>query len=175
MSSARAASCGTSFVDDGAAIVSSHLIECRVGPGCTVGPFAYVRPRTELAEGAKAGSFVEIKASHVGEGSKVPHLSYVGDTTIGEDTNIGAGTITANYDGERKHATTIGSDVKVGSDTVLVAPVTVGDDAYTGAGSVITRDIPDGALGVGRSRQDNVEGYAALRRARRGDDPPSLW
>ena len=140
------------FVDDGAAIVSSHLIGCHVGPGCSVGPFTHVRARTVLAEGAKAGTFVEIKASRVGKGSKVPHLSYVGDTTIGENTNIGAGNITANYDGERKHPTTIGNDVKVGSDTVFVAPVTVGDGAYTGAGSVITKDVPAGALGVARSR-----------------------
>jgi bifunctional UDP-N-acetylglucosamine pyrophosphorylase / glucosamine-1-phosphate N-acetyltransferase len=156
-------------VDDDASIVSSHLVQCRVGPRCTVGPFAFVRPRTELAEAAKAGSFVEIKASKVGKGSKVPHLSYIGDTTIGEGTNIGAGTITANYDGERKHPTTIGDNVKVGSDTVFVAPVEVGSDVYTGAGSIITRDIPDGALGVARARQDNIEGYSALRRARRRD------
>jgi bifunctional UDP-N-acetylglucosamine pyrophosphorylase/glucosamine-1-phosphate N-acetyltransferase len=157
-------------VDDGAAIVSSHLIGCHVGPGCSVGPFTHVRPRTELAEGSRAGSFVEIKASRVGKGSKVPHLSYVGDTTIGENSNIGAGTITANYDGEHKHPTTIGSDVKVGSDTVFVAPVTVGDGAYIGAGSTITKDVPDGALGVARSRQENVEGYAARRRGRRRDE-----
>jgi bifunctional UDP-N-acetylglucosamine pyrophosphorylase/glucosamine-1-phosphate N-acetyltransferase len=156
-------------VGDGATIVSSHLVGCHVGPRCNVGPFAHVRARTELAEGAKAGSFVEIKASRVGRGSKVPHLSYVGDTTIGENSNIGAGTITANYDGEAKHETTIGSDVKVGSDTVFVAPVTVGDGAYIGAGSVITKDVPDGALGVARGRQENVEGYAAKRRRPRRD------
>jgi bifunctional UDP-N-acetylglucosamine pyrophosphorylase/glucosamine-1-phosphate N-acetyltransferase len=157
-------------VDDGAAIVSSHLVSCHIGPGCSVGPFAHVRPRTELAEGARAGSFVEIKASRVGKGSKVPHLSYVGDTTIGDNTNIGAGTITANYDGRHKHPTVIGNDVKVGSDTVFVAPVTVGDGAYTGAGSIITKDIPDGALGVARARQEVVEGYAARRRPPRGDE-----
>ena len=156
-------------VDDGAAIVSSHLIGCHVGPGCNVGPFTHVRARTELAEGAKAGSFVEIKASRVGKGSKVPHLSYVGDTTIGENSNIGAGTITANYDGEHKHQTTIGNDVKVGSDTVFVAPVTVGDGAYIGAGSIITKDVPAGALGVARARQDNIEGYTDRRRGRRRD------
>ncbi len=156
-------------VDDGAAIVSSHLIGCHVGPGCSVGPYTHLRPGTELAAGAKAGSYVEIKASRVGKGSKVPHLSYVGDATIGENSNIGAGTITANYDGEHKHPTTIGSDVKVGSDTVFVAPVTVGDGAYIGAGSTITKDVPDGALGVARNRQENVEGYAARRRGRRRD------
>jgi bifunctional UDP-N-acetylglucosamine pyrophosphorylase/glucosamine-1-phosphate N-acetyltransferase len=105
----------------------------------------------------------------VGKGSKVPHLSYVGDTTIGENSNIGAGTITANYDGEHKHQTVIGSDVKVGSDTVFVAPVTVGDGAYIGAGSIITKDVPAGALGVARARQDNIEGYTDRRRGRRRD------
>jgi bifunctional UDP-N-acetylglucosamine pyrophosphorylase/glucosamine-1-phosphate N-acetyltransferase len=157
-------------VDDEATVVTSHLLECAVGKGCSVGPFAYVRPRTELAEGAKAGTFVEIKASRIGRGSKVPHLSYVGDATVGDDSNIGAGNITANYDGERKHPTVIGDNVKTGSDTVFVAPVTVGDDAWTAAGSVITRDIPDGALGVARSRQANVEDYAERRRLRKRRD-----
>jgi len=153
-------------VDDGATIISSHLIGCRVGPGASVGPFTHVRPGTELGPSSRAGSFVEIKKSRVGTGSKVPHLSYVGDTTIGDNTNIGAGTITANYDGERKHPTMIGSFVRVGSDTVFVAPVTVGDRAVIGAGSVITKDVPEGALGVARCRQENVEGYADRRRLR---------
>jgi bifunctional UDP-N-acetylglucosamine pyrophosphorylase / glucosamine-1-phosphate N-acetyltransferase len=153
-------------VDDGATIISSHLIGCHVGPGASVGPFTHVRPGTELGPSSRAGSFVEIKKSRVGTGSKVPHLSYVGDTTIGDDTNIGAGTITANYDGQHKHPTTIGSDVRVGSDTVFVAPVTVGDRAVIGAGSVITKDVPEGALGVARGRQENVEGYADRRRLR---------
>jgi bifunctional UDP-N-acetylglucosamine pyrophosphorylase/glucosamine-1-phosphate N-acetyltransferase len=117
-----------------------------------------------LAEGAKAGTFVEIKASRVGRGSKVPHLSYVGDAVIGENCNIAAGNITANYDGERKHTTVIGDNVKTGSDTVLVAPVTLADGAWTAAGSVITRDIPDGALGVARARQKNIESYGERRR-----------
>jgi bifunctional UDP-N-acetylglucosamine pyrophosphorylase/glucosamine-1-phosphate N-acetyltransferase len=120
-----------------------------------------------LAEGAKAGTFVEIKNSRVGERSKVPHLSYVGDALIGRDTNLGAGNITANYDGLEKHPTTIGNEVKTGSDTTFVAPVNVGDGAFTAAGSVITRDIPPGGLGVARSRQENVEGYAARRERRR--------
>jgi bifunctional UDP-N-acetylglucosamine pyrophosphorylase/glucosamine-1-phosphate N-acetyltransferase len=106
----------------------------------------------------------------VGKGSKVPHLSYIGDTTIGEGSNIGAGTITANYDGERKHPTTIGDGVKVGSDTVFVAPVSVGDGAYTGAGSTITKDVPADGLGVARGKQENVEGYARRRRLRPRDD-----
>ena len=115
---------------------------------CTVGPFAYIRPGTKLREGAKAGTFVEIKNSDVGAGSKVPHLSYIGDTEIGEDSNIGAGAITANYDGYLKHRTVIGDRVQIGVDTVLVAPVDVGDAAYTGAGSVITKNVPPGALGI---------------------------
>jgi bifunctional UDP-N-acetylglucosamine pyrophosphorylase/glucosamine-1-phosphate N-acetyltransferase len=119
-----------------------------------------------LREGSKAGTFVEIKNSDVGRGTKVPHLSYIGDADIGEQTNLGAATITANYDGYRKHRTTIGSRVKTSVDTTFVAPVTVGDDAYTGAGSVITDDVPDGALGVARARQSNLDGYAQRRRER---------
>jgi bifunctional UDP-N-acetylglucosamine pyrophosphorylase/glucosamine-1-phosphate N-acetyltransferase len=122
-----------------------------------------------LREGSKAGAFVEIKNSDVGAGSKVPHLSYIGDTDIGERSNIGAGTITANYDGYRKHRTTIGSGVKGGVDTMLVAPVSLGDDAFTAAGSVITEDVPPGALGVGRARQQNIEGYAKRRKQREAE------
>jgi bifunctional UDP-N-acetylglucosamine pyrophosphorylase / glucosamine-1-phosphate N-acetyltransferase len=154
------------FIGDGARVVASYCYDCVVGSGCSIGPFAYIRPNTVLAEGAKAGTFVEIKNSRVGERSKVPHLSYVGDALVGRDTNIGAGNITANYDGFEKHPTTIGNGVKTGSDTTFVAPVDVGDGAFTAAGSVITRDIPPGGLGVARSRQENVEGYAD-RRARR--------
>jgi bifunctional UDP-N-acetylglucosamine pyrophosphorylase/glucosamine-1-phosphate N-acetyltransferase len=132
----------------------------------SVGPFAYLRPGTVLRDGSKAGTFVEIKNSEVGAGSKVPHLSYIGDADIGEDTNLGASTITANYDGTRKHRTTIGDRVKTSVDTTLVAPVTVGDDAYTGAGSVITKDVPPGALGIARERQRNIEGYTEQRKER---------
>jgi len=138
----------------------SYLVECDVLERCSVGPFAYIRPRTTLREGARAGAFVEIKASDVGAGSKVPHLSYVGDAEVGEDANIGAGSITANWDGFRKHRTVIGDHVRIGVDTALVAPVHVGDAAYTGAGSVITRDVPPGALGISRPDQQNVEGYS---------------
>ena len=138
----------------------SYLQECEVGPRCTVGPFTHLRPGTRLGEGAKAGAFVEIKNSEIGPGVKVPHLSYVGDADLGEGTNIGAGTITANYDGARKHRTQIGKGVRTGVHTSLVAPVSVGDGAYTGAGSVITEDIPSDALGIARARQENVEGYA---------------
>ena len=155
------------FVGDRARVVSSHLLDCVVSSGCSVGPFAYIRPNTVLAEGAKAGTFVEIKNSRIGEGSKVPHLSYVGDAVVGRESNIGAGNITANYDGVEKHPTTIGNNVRTGSDTTFVAPVTVGDGAFTGAGSVITQDVPAGALGVARARQHNVPGYAERRAARR--------
>ena len=139
-----------------------------VGEDAEVGPYASLRPGTVLAAKAKAGTFVEVKAAEIGRGSKVPHLSYIGDATIGEDTNIGAGTITCNYDGFRKHHTTIGSGVFIGSDTMLVAPVEVGDGAFTGAGSVITRDVAPGALAVERSPQKELPGYAE-RRARQAD------
>ena len=128
--------------------------------GVTVGPFAYLRPGTTLRQGAKAGTFVEIKNSDIGAGTKVPHLSYIGDADVGANSNLGAATITANYDGRAKHRTTIGEDVKTSVDTTLVAPVELGDGSYTGAGSVITDDVPPGALGIARSKQRNVEGYA---------------
>jgi bifunctional UDP-N-acetylglucosamine pyrophosphorylase/glucosamine-1-phosphate N-acetyltransferase len=138
-------------------------VECDVEAGCSVGPFAHVRPGTRLGERSKAGSFVEVKNSDVGEGAKVPHLSYIGDADVGAGANIGAGTITANYDGFRKHRTKIGRDTRLAVDTSLVAPVNVGDGAYTGAGSVITEDVPPGALGISRAEQRNVEGYAEKR------------
>lgn len=157
-----------SRVEDGATVQFSVVREARIGPRASVGPFAHVRPGTVLAERAKVGTFVEIKASRVAEGAKVPHLSYVGDTTVGKGTNIGAGTVTANYDGYRKHRTEIGEDVRIGSDTMLVAPVRVGDGAVTGAGSVITKDVPAGALAVERSEQRIVEGYRARKDAEAG-------
>ena len=147
-------------VGDKARVVTSHLVRCTVGERCSIGPFAYIRPGTVLMEGAKAGTFVELKNSTIGEGSKVPHLSYVGDTVIGRHSNIAAGNITANYDGFEKHRTVIGDNVRTGSDTTIVAPVTVGDGAFTAAGSVITQDVPPGSLGVARSRQENIKGYA---------------
>jgi bifunctional UDP-N-acetylglucosamine pyrophosphorylase / glucosamine-1-phosphate N-acetyltransferase len=150
-------------VGDGVTVLRSHLVGASVEARATIGPFAYLRPGTVLREGAKAGTFVEIKNSDVGAGTKVPHLSYIGDADIGEGSNIGAGNITANYDGQSKHRTTIGSRVKTSVDTMFVAPVTVGDDVYTGAGSVITDDVPDGALGIARARQTNIEGYAERR------------
>ena len=143
----------------------SYVVEAEVLAGCNVGPFAYLRPQTLLREGAKAGAFVELKNADVGRGSKVPHLSYVGDASLGEDVNLGAGSITANYDGSRKHRTVIGDHVRVGVDTMLVAPVEIGDSAYTGAGSVITEDVPEGSLGIARAKQQNVEGFAARKAA----------
>jgi bifunctional UDP-N-acetylglucosamine pyrophosphorylase/glucosamine-1-phosphate N-acetyltransferase len=145
---------------DRVSAIQSYLDGCEALEGCTIGPFAHLRPGTRLDESAKAGAFVEIKNSSVGPGTKVPHLSYIGDADVGGGSNIGAGTITANYDGRRKHRTVIGKGVRTGVDTALVAPVSVGDGAYTGAGSVITDDVPEGALGIARAQQTNVEGYA---------------
>jgi bifunctional UDP-N-acetylglucosamine pyrophosphorylase/glucosamine-1-phosphate N-acetyltransferase len=153
-------------VDEGATVTNSVCIEAEIGPDAKVGPFAYLRPGTVLRRGAKVGSFVETKSAEVGEDARVPHLSYVGDAVIGERTNIGAATVFVNYDGEHKHRTVVGADARVGSDTMLVAPVTVGDGAYTAAGSVITQDVPPGALGVARGRQRNVGGW--VERARPG-------
>ena len=148
---------------DEVSVVHSYLQGCEVRAGATVGPFAYLRPGALLRERAKAGTFVEIKNSDIGEGTKVPHLSYVGDADVGPGTNLGAATITANYDGRRKHRTTIGANVRTSVDTTLVAPVTVGDEAYTGAGSVVTDDVPPGALAIARPRQTNIEDYARRR------------
>jgi bifunctional UDP-N-acetylglucosamine pyrophosphorylase/glucosamine-1-phosphate N-acetyltransferase len=155
-----------STIGDGCTVLSAHLVSAHVGDGCQVGPFAYLRPGARLERGAKAGTYVELKNAVLGEGAKVPHLSYVGDATIGEGTNIGAGNITANYDGFRKHRTEIGARVRTGSDCVLVAPVRIGDDAMTGAGSIITQDVPDGALGIARARQNVIEGFTAKATAR---------
>ena len=156
-------------VGDGASIVHSYLHGADVGERANVGPFAYLRPGAVLRAGSKAGAFVEIKNSDIGAGTKVPHLSYIGDTDIGEGTNIGAGTITANYDGTNKHRTTIGSGAFVSVDTMFVAPVSLGDGAYTGAGSVITDDVPPGALGIARARQRNIEGYSERRNQRKSE------
>jgi bifunctional UDP-N-acetylglucosamine pyrophosphorylase/glucosamine-1-phosphate N-acetyltransferase len=150
-------------IGDEVSVVHSYLQGCELRTGATVGPFAYLRPGALLRERAKAGTFVEIKNSDIGEGTKVPHLSYVGDADVGPGTNLGAATITANYDGRDKHRTTVGAGVRTAVDTTLVAPVTVGDDAYTGAGSVITEDVPPGALAIARPRQSTIEGYADRR------------
>lgn len=147
----------------------SYLLECDVADRCNVGPFAYLRPHAELAEGAKAGTFVEIKNSRIGAGSKVPHLSYIGDADVGEGANLGASTITANYDGFTKSRTKIGHGARTGVDTTLIAPVALGDSAYTGAGSVITEDVSPGALGLTRPEQVQIDGYAE-RKAKEHQD-----
>ncbi|HTY96105.1 MAG TPA: bifunctional UDP-N-acetylglucosamine diphosphorylase/glucosamine-1-phosphate N-acetyltransferase GlmU [Solirubrobacteraceae bacterium] len=155
---------GSTRIGSECTIRHSYLVDCMLEDGVSVGPFGYLRPGTVLRRGSKSGTFVEIKNSDIGEGAKVPHLSYIGDATVGERTNLGAATITANYDGRAKHRTSIGADVHTGVDTTFVAPVEVGDGAYTGAGSVITEDVPPGALGMARERQQNIEGYADRHR-----------
>ncbi len=155
---------GATRIGEDCTVKHSYLLDCLLEDGASVGPFGYLRPGAVLRKGAKAGTFVEVKNSDIGAGAKVPHLSYIGDADVGERTNLGAGTITANYDGREKHRTRIGSGVRGGVDTAFVAPVTVGDEAYTAAGSVVTEDVPPGALAVGRARQENVEGYAERRR-----------
>jgi bifunctional UDP-N-acetylglucosamine pyrophosphorylase/glucosamine-1-phosphate N-acetyltransferase len=138
----------------------AYILDSVLEDRTSVGPFAYLRPGTVLRAGAKVGTYVEVKNSDIGPGSKIPHLSYIGDADVGARTNLGAATITANYDGRAKHRTTVGDDVSTSVDTTLVAPVTLGDGAYTGAGSVITEDVPPGALGIARARQVNKEGYS---------------
>jgi bifunctional UDP-N-acetylglucosamine pyrophosphorylase/glucosamine-1-phosphate N-acetyltransferase len=145
-------------------IRNAYLDDATVEDGVTIGPFAYLRPGTVVRNRAKVGTFVELKNSDIGEGTKVPHLSYIGDADVGADANLAAATITANYDFAQKHRTTIGDRVRTSVDTTLVAPVTLGDDAYTGAGSVITEDVPAGGLGIARARQRNVADYAGRRK-----------
>ncbi|MBT0770557.1 bifunctional UDP-N-acetylglucosamine diphosphorylase/glucosamine-1-phosphate N-acetyltransferase GlmU [Kineosporia sp. J2-2] len=152
-------------VGEGATVVRTHGSGARIEAGAGVGPFSYLRAGTVLGPDGKIGAFVETKNATIGAGAKVPHLTYAGDATIGEGANIGAATIFANYDGVNKHHTTVGAHARVGSDTVLVAPVTVGDGAYTAAGSTITQDVPAGALAVARGRQHNSEGWVSRRRA----------
>jgi bifunctional UDP-N-acetylglucosamine pyrophosphorylase/glucosamine-1-phosphate N-acetyltransferase len=154
-------------VGDDASVAQSVGVRATVGQGAVVGPFAYLRPGSDLGEASKVGSFVEVKQSRVGPGSKVPHLSYVGDADIGAGVNVGAGTVFVNYDGVAKHRTSVGDGAFIGSDTMLVAPVTVGDGAQTAAGSTITKDVPPDALAIERSDQRTIEGWAARRRRRR--------
>ena len=151
-------------VKEGAQVLESIAIQTVIGEGSTVGPFTYLRAGTQLGDSTKAGAFVEMKNATVGTGSKIPHLSYVGDATIGVGSNIGAATIFVNYDGVEKHHTTVGDQVRIGSDTMLVAPVSIGDGAYTAAGSVITEDVPAGAIGVGRAKQRNVLDWVLRKR-----------
>ena len=145
-------------------VLESQCTEAVIGEGVNVGPYAYLRAGTKLLNGSKVGAYVEMKNATLGEGSKVPHLSYVGDAVIGEGTNIGAATIFVNYDGVEKHYSVVGDHVRIGSDSMLVAPVTIGDGAYTAAGSVITEDVPAGAIGVGRAKQRNVLGWVLRKR-----------
>jgi bifunctional UDP-N-acetylglucosamine pyrophosphorylase / glucosamine-1-phosphate N-acetyltransferase len=154
-------------VGAGALILDHCLLrQSVVEAGASVGPFAHVRPDSRIAEGARVGNFVELKKTHLGAGSKAQHLSYLGDATIGPGVNIGAGTITCNYDGVHKHPTKIEAGAFIGSDTTLVAPVTVGEGAYVAAGSAITEDVPKDALALARARQVTKPGWAAARRER---------
>jgi bifunctional UDP-N-acetylglucosamine pyrophosphorylase / glucosamine-1-phosphate N-acetyltransferase len=153
-------------VGEDAVLLHAVCRQSEVGPRVTIGPFAYLRPGASIADGAHIGTYVELKKSHIGAGAKVPHLTYVGDATIGAGSNIGAGTIFANYDGARKHPTEVGENAFIGSNTVLVAPVTIGDGAYTAAGSAIQDDVPAGDLGIARGRQHNSDGW--VLRNRRG-------
>lgn len=164
-----------SVVADYTEIKYAYLLEAKVGEKCTVGPYSYLRPGTELANNVKVGDFSEVKNSYVGEGSKIPHLSYVGDSSIGRGVNIGCGTITCNYDGKKKYPTYIGDGAFVGSNTNLVAPITVGAGAYIGAGSTVTKDIPAGALAVARGKQKNIDNWQErlkpeVRRDKDGED-----
>ncbi len=160
-------------VGPGAKVVRTDATDVLIGENASVGPFTYLRPGVELAEGAKAGAFVELKNTKVGPGSKVPHLSYMGDAQIGSGSNIGAGSITANYDGQNKHRTTIGSDVRIGCDNVLVAPVTVDDGAYTGAGTIVREDVPGGSLAVSAGSQRNIEEWVKRSRSSSETQDPS--
>ncbi len=151
-------------VGDGASVVRTHGMSSSIGAGATVGPYTYLRPGTVLGDDGKLGAFVETKNSTIGTGTKVPHLTYVGDADIGEHSNIGASSVFVNYDGAAKRRTTVGSHVRTGSDTMFVAPVTVGDGAYTGAGTVVRNDVPPGALAVSAGPQRNIEGWVQRKR-----------
>jgi bifunctional UDP-N-acetylglucosamine pyrophosphorylase/glucosamine-1-phosphate N-acetyltransferase len=159
---------GATRIGSGATIANAVIVDAVVEDNASVGPFAYLRPGTVVGKGAKIGTFVEVKNSNIGAGAKVPHLSYMGDADIGDEANVAAGNITANYDGFNKSRTKIGKRAKTGVNNSFIAPVTVGDDAYTGAGSVIGEDVPDGALGISRPEQKNVEGYAERAKQRKG-------
>ena len=153
-----------SVIGDGCVVEFSYLEGCEVGGDVNIGPFSRLRPGTRMLATSKAGSFVEIKNTVVGRGSKVPHLSYMGDALIGDEVNIGAGSITCNFDGEKKHSTEIGDRAFIGSDTMFIAPVKIGRDAATAAGSSISRDVPDGSLGIERTAQENIEGWRERRK-----------
>lgn len=151
-------------IDEGAHVVRTHGFDSHIGPGANVGPFTYIRPGTDLGKDAKLGGFTEAKKATIGEGSKVPHLTYIGDATVGKFSNIGASSVFVNYDGVNKHHTTVGDHVRTGSDTMFVAPVNVGDGVYSGAGTVIKEDVPAGALVVSGGKQRNIEGWVLAKR-----------
>jgi len=151
-------------VDAGARVDNTVADSAHIGPQAKVGPFAYLRPGTRLGAKGKIGTYVETKNATIGEGTKIPHLSYVGDATIGDYTNIGAASVFVNYDGQEKHHSTVGSHCRTGADNMFVAPVTVGDGSYTAAGSVITKDVPPGSLAVARGQQRNIEGWVVRKR-----------
>lgn len=153
-------------IGSGAHIWYAVVRQAEIGEAAEVGPYVSLRPGTVLGPRSKAGTFVEMKNAVIGEKSKVPHLAYMGDVEVGVGANVGAGTITVNYDGYEKHRTIIKDGARIGSDTMLIAPVTIGEGAYTGAGSVISRDVTDGALAVERSQQKEIPGYAARREAK---------
>ncbi len=152
-------------IGPGAKVIRTHGTEATIAAGATVGPFAYLRPGARLGEHGKIGTFVEVKNADIGAGSKVPHLTYVGDATIGEHSNIGASSVFVNYDGVRKQRTVVGSHVRTGSDNTFVAPLRIGDGAYTGAGAVLREDVPPGALAVSAGPQRIIEGWVARKRA----------
>ena len=151
-------------IDEEAHVVRTHGFDSHIGPGANVGPFTYIRPGTDLGKDAKLGGFTEAKKATIGEGSKVPHLTYIGDATVGKFSNIGASSVFVNYDGVNKHHTTVGDHVRTGSDTMFVAPVNVGDGVYSGAGTVIKEDVPAGALVVSGGKQRNIEGWVLAKR-----------
>lgn len=158
---------GTRIVDsavgDGTEIQASHILESRIGDHCKIGPFAYVRPDCRIGDGVKLGDFVEIKNSVIGDGTKVPHLTYVGDADLGQEINLGCGVVFVNYDGTAKHRSTVEDKAFIGCNTNLISPITVGEKAYVAAGSTLTKDVPAGALAVARARQENVPGWVEKR------------
>jgi bifunctional UDP-N-acetylglucosamine pyrophosphorylase/glucosamine-1-phosphate N-acetyltransferase len=153
-----------SVIGNNVHVYLTHVNESHIGNNVTVGPFAHLRPGTQLSDGVKVGNFVEVKNSQVGENSKLPHLSYIGDSVIGRKVNIGSGTITVNYDGKAKHRTTIEDEAFVGCNSNLVAPVTIGQGAYVAAGSTITKNVPPASLGVARAKQSNIEGWTQRKK-----------
>ena len=153
-----------SQVGENATVVKAHVTTSKIGDGASVGPFAYLRPGTDLGADGKIGTFVETKNAKIGAGSKVPHLSYVGDAEIGIESNIGAGTIFANYDGVNKHRSTIGSHVRTGSHNTFVAPITIGDGAYTAAGTTVRKNVAAGDLGMNLTPQRNIADWVINNR-----------